>query len=197
VYARSRPAATTTSSARARSRVSWSPVRDVGGLGLASYGEHTPLFLKGTGVGGDREYSEEPARAIDEEVRAILERIHDRVRGILTTKKAVLVAAAQELKRTRLWRVAVRRPLAGESTMRGRDDSAQAEELLRCAGDRPRSRCRPGRVFGVPSGTSPSPAGGAGTGQSGSGAFPVQCRPRVVVCRRCMGVGVGFVLCCC
>ncbi|PYN42899.1 MAG: cell division protein FtsH [Candidatus Rokuibacteriota bacterium] len=87
-------------------------------LGLASYGEHTPLFLKGSGVGGDREYSEETARAIDEEVRAILERIHDRVRGILTTKKAVLIAAARELKRTEtLEGERLRRALAGESTM--------------------------------------------------------------------------------
>jgi cell division protease FtsH len=87
-------------------------------LGLASYGEHTPLFLKGSGVGGDREYSEETARAIDEEVRAILERTHDRVRGILTTKKAVLIAAARELKRTEtLEGEQLRRALAGESTM--------------------------------------------------------------------------------
>jgi cell division protease FtsH len=87
-------------------------------LGLASYGEHTPLFLKGSGVGGEREYSEETARAIDEEVRAILERTHDRVRGILTTKKAILVAAAQELKRTEtLEGERLRRALAGESAM--------------------------------------------------------------------------------
>src|SRR2546428_11936467 len=87
-------------------------------LGLASGGEPTPLFLKGSGVGGDREYSEETARAIDEEVRAILERTHDRVRGILTTKKAVLIAAAQELKRTEtLEGERLRRALAGESTM--------------------------------------------------------------------------------
>ncbi len=87
-------------------------------LGLASYGEHTPMFLKGSGIGGDREYSEETARAIDEEVRAILERTHDRVRGILTTKKAVLVAGAQELKRTEtLEGERLRRALAGESTM--------------------------------------------------------------------------------
>jgi cell division protease FtsH len=85
-------------------------------LGLASYGERTPLFLKGSGMGGEREYSEETARAIDEEVRAILERTHDRVRGILTTKKAILVAAAQELKRTEtLEGERLRRALAGES----------------------------------------------------------------------------------
>src|SRR3989454_2588807 len=87
-------------------------------LGLASYGEHTPLFLKGSGVGGDREYSEETARAIDEEVRAILERTHDRVRGILTTKKAVLIAAAQELKRTEtLEGERLRRALTGKNTI--------------------------------------------------------------------------------
>src|SRR6185369_8089182 len=87
-------------------------------LGLATYGEHTPLFLKGSGMGGERDYSEETARAIDEEVRAILERTHDRVRGILTTKKAILVAAAQELKRTEtLEGERLRRALAGESTM--------------------------------------------------------------------------------
>ena len=33
------------------------------------------------GIGGEREYSEATARTIDEEVRAILERTHDRVRG--------------------------------------------------------------------------------------------------------------------
>src|SRR5712664_18749 len=68
-------------------------------LGLATYGERTPLFLKGTGMGGEREYSEATARMIDEEVRAILDRTHDRVRGLLTTKKSALVTAATELKR--------------------------------------------------------------------------------------------------
>src|SRR6267378_3095557 len=68
-------------------------------IGLATFGERTPLFLKGTGMGGERDYSEATARTIDEEVRAILDRTHDRVRGLLTTKKAVLIAAAHELKR--------------------------------------------------------------------------------------------------
>jgi cell division protease FtsH len=89
-------------------------------IGLATFGEHTPLFLKGTGMGGEREYSEETARTIDAEVRAILERTHDRVRGMLTTKKATLVSAAQELKRTEtLEGDRLRRALAGESTMEG------------------------------------------------------------------------------
>ena len=87
-------------------------------IGLATFGEHTPLFLKGTGMGGEREYSEETARTIDAEIRSILDRTHDRVRGMLTTKKAILISAAQELKRTEtLEGERLRRALAGESTM--------------------------------------------------------------------------------
>src|SRR5437762_2608242 len=83
-------------------------------VGLATFGERTPLFLRGTGMGGERDYSEETARAIDAEVRAILDRTHDRVQGILTAKKAVLVAAAQELKRVEtLDGERLRRALAG------------------------------------------------------------------------------------
>jgi len=89
-------------------------------VGLATFGDRTPLFLKGTGMGGEREYSEETARTIDEEVRAILERTHDRVRAMLTTKKAVLVAAARELKRTEtLEGERLRRALAGETMVEG------------------------------------------------------------------------------
>src|SRR5438132_1323682 len=84
-------------------------------VGLATFGERTPLFLRGMGMGGERDYSEETARAIDAEVRAILDRTDDRVRGILTTKKATLVAAAQELKRVEtLEGEPLRRALAGE-----------------------------------------------------------------------------------
>jgi cell division protease FtsH len=71
-------------------------------IGLATFGDSAPLFLKGqrTPWSSERDYSEETARVIDEEVRGILDRTYDRVRGILTTKKAVLVGAATELKRT-------------------------------------------------------------------------------------------------
>jgi cell division protease FtsH len=83
-------------------------------IGLATYGERAPLFLKPTG-GGDRDYSDATARAIDEEVRTILERTHDRVRGLLTTRKATLIAGATELKRVEtLEGEPLRRLLAGD-----------------------------------------------------------------------------------
>jgi cell division protease FtsH len=67
-------------------------------------------------VGGEREYSEETARMIDTEVREILDRTHDRVRSVLTAKKAVLIAAAAELKRVEtLDGERLRRALAGEA----------------------------------------------------------------------------------
>jgi cell division protease FtsH len=86
-------------------------------VGLATFGERAPLFLKGNGLpwSGERDYSEETARAIDAEVREILDRAHDRVRSILTAKKATLVAAARELKRVEtLEGERLRRVLAGE-----------------------------------------------------------------------------------
>jgi cell division protease FtsH len=90
-------------------------------LGLVTFGERPGTFLKTPAVGwsGERDYSEETARMIDEEVRGIIERIHERVRGILTARKATLIAAAAELKRTetlegeRLGRI-----LAGEAVER-------------------------------------------------------------------------------
>src|SRR3989441_253630 len=87
-------------------------------VGLATFGERLPMFLKNNGMpwSGEREYSEETARAIDAEVREILDRTHDRVRGILTAKKAVLVAGAGEVKRVEtLEGEHLRRVLAGES----------------------------------------------------------------------------------
>jgi cell division protease FtsH len=86
-------------------------------LGLATYGERLPLFLQGPAVPWptERAWSEETARAIDAEVREILDRAHERVRAILTAKKAVLVAGAAELKRVEtLEGERLRRVLTGE-----------------------------------------------------------------------------------
>jgi len=92
-------------------------------LGLVTFGERAAPFLKTPAAGwsGERDYSEETARMIDEEVRGIIERIHERVRGLLTARKATLIAAAAELKRTEtLEGEPLRRLLAGEAVERAR-----------------------------------------------------------------------------
>jgi cell division protease FtsH len=61
-------------------------------------GGQQAMFLRGSGLPHEREYSEESARRIDGETRAIIDRIYDRVRDLLTTRKRVLVEAATELK---------------------------------------------------------------------------------------------------
>jgi len=91
-------------------------------VGLVTFGDRTPLFLRGPGMpwAGERDWSEDTARVIDAEVREILDRTHDRVRGVLTTKKATLMAAAAELKRVEtLDGERLRRVLAGEKQEEG------------------------------------------------------------------------------
>jgi cell division protease FtsH len=56
------------------------------------------MFLKGAGLSPDREFSDETALAIDNETRAIIDKIYDRVRDLVSTRKAVLMIAAAELK---------------------------------------------------------------------------------------------------
>src|ERR1700675_1680936 len=50
-------------------------------------GGQRALFLKGAGISQEREYSEDTARAIDGETRAIIDKIYDRVRGLITARK--------------------------------------------------------------------------------------------------------------
>jgi len=61
-------------------------------------GGQQALFLRGSGLSQEREYSDETARAIDGEIRAIIDKIYDRVRGLITDRKPVLLTAAAELK---------------------------------------------------------------------------------------------------
>ena len=61
-------------------------------------GGQQALFLKGAGLGQEREYSDETALAIDNETRAIIDKSYDRVRDLVSTRKTVLMAAAAELK---------------------------------------------------------------------------------------------------
>jgi cell division protease FtsH len=61
-------------------------------------GGQQALFLKGSGFGQEREYGEDTARAIDDETRAIIDRIYGRVRDLITAKKGILMEAAAALK---------------------------------------------------------------------------------------------------
>ncbi|MGH7264207.1 MAG: ATP-dependent zinc metalloprotease FtsH [Candidatus Rokuibacteriota bacterium] len=66
--------------------------------------------------GGEREYSEETARTIDEEVRQIVERTYERVRALLADRKDTLLRAAAVLKeRETLDGEELRRIVAGEA----------------------------------------------------------------------------------
>jgi len=71
-------------------------------LGPLTFGDGAGSgFLRNNGLpwgGGEREYSEETARAIDEEVRRIVEATYERVRRLLGAKKDLLLRAAAVLK---------------------------------------------------------------------------------------------------
>jgi cell division protease FtsH len=86
-------------------------------------GDGGPGFLRRNGSGwegGEREYSEETARAIDEEVRRIVDQTYERVRALLGAKKEVLLRAAEILKvRETLQGDELRRLLAGEPVPAG------------------------------------------------------------------------------
>jgi cell division protease FtsH len=94
-------------------------------LGPLTFGDGGgPGFLRRGGLpwggGGEREYSEETARTIDEEVRRIVERTYERVRALLGEKKDVLLRAADVLKqRETLEGEELRLLLAGEPVRAG------------------------------------------------------------------------------
>jgi cell division protease FtsH len=78
-------------------------------------GGQQALFLKGAGITTEREFSDETARVIDAETRAIVDKIYDRVRGLITDRKPVLLSAAAELKaKETLEGDRLRRLLAGD-----------------------------------------------------------------------------------
>jgi cell division protease FtsH len=56
------------------------------------------MFLRGAGLPQEREYSEATAQVLDNETRAIIDRMYDRVRDLVSAKKKVLMEAAAELK---------------------------------------------------------------------------------------------------
>jgi len=59
-------------------------------LGLRAFEKERRALFMDTGIAAPRDYSEEKAKQIDEEIEQILETAHERVRQILDTKRQVL-----------------------------------------------------------------------------------------------------------
>ena len=66
-------------------------------VGLLAYDQPPSPFLPGVAPGSPQAYSEETARTIDAEVRAIVDQAHAQVRQILGEKKALLERLARRL----------------------------------------------------------------------------------------------------
>jgi cell division protease FtsH len=66
-------------------------------LGPLSFGKRDELVFLGREIGEQRNYSDEIARQIDEEVRAIIDRAYERAMDVLVTHKDKLVALAEKL----------------------------------------------------------------------------------------------------
>ncbi len=66
-------------------------------LGPLSFGKRDELVFLGREIGEQRNYSDDVARMIDEEVRAIIDRAYERATEVLTTHRDRLVALAEKL----------------------------------------------------------------------------------------------------
>ena len=66
-------------------------------LGPLSFGKREEMIFLGRSMGEQRDYSDEVARTIDAEVRAIIEKAYDRATEVLTIHRDKLVALAEKL----------------------------------------------------------------------------------------------------
>jgi cell division protease FtsH len=66
-------------------------------LGPLSFGKRDELVFLGREIGEQRNYSDEIAKQIDEEVRAIVDKAYERATEVLTTHRDRLVALAEKL----------------------------------------------------------------------------------------------------
>ncbi len=66
-------------------------------LGPLSFGKRDEMVFLGRSMGEQRDYSDEVARTIDQEVRAIIDKAYERATEVLTTHRDRLVALAEKL----------------------------------------------------------------------------------------------------
>ena len=118
-------------------------------LGPLSFGKRDELVFLGREIGEQRNYSDDVARMIDEEVRAIIDRAYDRATEVLTTHRDRLDRLAEKL--------------IAEETV----DQPEFETIFE---DLPP---KPERTAGIPRVIAPGTDGGTTTGPDGPGAQPV------------------------
>ncbi len=73
------------------------PGNKLGGLGPRTFGRREELIFLGTAISEQRDYSEQVAQEIDEQVHSIIQRAYERARGIITAKRAKLAQVAKYL----------------------------------------------------------------------------------------------------
>jgi cell division protease FtsH len=66
-------------------------------LGPLSFGKRDEMVFLGRSMGEQRDYSDDVARTIDQEVRAIIDKAYERATEVLTTHRDRLVALAEKL----------------------------------------------------------------------------------------------------
>ncbi len=66
-------------------------------LGPLSFGKRDEMVFLGRSMGEQRDYSDDVAKTIDEEVRAIIDKAYDRALDVLTKHKDKLIALAEKL----------------------------------------------------------------------------------------------------
>ncbi len=66
-------------------------------LGPLTFGRKQELVFLGREIGEQRNYSEEVAQVIDEEIRRIISEAHEKARSVLTQHKDTLVRLAKKL----------------------------------------------------------------------------------------------------
>jgi cell division protease FtsH len=66
-------------------------------LGPLSFGKRDEMVFLGRSMGEQRDYSDEVARTIDEEVRAIIDKAYERATEVLTTHRDKLITLAEKL----------------------------------------------------------------------------------------------------
>jgi len=66
-------------------------------LGLSVYGEDSSQVFLGRSLGEMRDYSEQTARDIDEEMKRIISQCYDRAKSILTEHRSKMVKLAEAL----------------------------------------------------------------------------------------------------